>query len=71
MTTTPNNLVGRTIKSVRMQTPEEMEALDWYTPAVILELDDGTQLFPSKDYEGNNGGALFGKGTDGSDFTIA
>ena len=41
-------------------------------PVYVLELDNGCQIFPSCDYEGNGGGALFGfdnKANKG--FTIA
>jgi len=41
-------------------------------PVYVLELDNGCQIFPSCDYEGNGGGALFGhNGKTNKDFTIA
>lgn len=60
-------LVGRTIKAVRYTTQKECEGLDWGASAIVLELDDGTLLFPSSDDEGNSAGALFGQGADGSE----
>lgn len=52
-------LVGRTIKSVRYMTDEEKESFGWYRSAVVLVLDNGIMLVPSRDDEGNDAGALF------------
>jgi len=59
-----SSLIGRTIKNIRPMTADEAEREDWTfrrngAPAVI-ELDDGTLLYPSRDDEGNGPGALFG-----------
>ena len=41
-------------------------------PVYVLELDNGCQIFPSCDYEGNGGGALFGHDSKTNKaFTIA
>jgi hypothetical protein len=63
-------LVGKTIKSVRYLTREEYLNLGWHSSPVVLELEDGTLLFPSSDDEGNGAGALFGQGADGSELTF-
>jgi hypothetical protein len=46
-------------------TEEELAAEDWMATAgyvpVVLELDDGGLLYPSRDPEGNGPGALFGR----------
>lgn len=52
-------LIGRTIKSIRYLTRQEMDNLAWYSSAIVIELSDGTLLWPSADDEGNNAGALF------------
>lgn len=52
-------LVGRKIKSVRYLSAEEAENLGWYSRSVVIELDNGTLIWPSSDDEGNNAGALF------------
>lgn len=52
-------LVGRTIKEVRYLTEQEREDLGWYSRPIALRLDDGTWLWPSRDDEGNDAGALF------------
>ena len=52
-------LVGRTTKRIRYLSDKEVEELGWYNSAVVLELDDGTAIWPSKDDEGNDAGALF------------
>jgi len=49
-------------------TEEELAAEDWmalagYVP-VVLELDDGSLLYPSSDPKGNRPGALFGRTAD-------
>lgn len=52
-------LVGKTITAVRYLTEEEREDLCWHDRAVVITLNDGTVLFPSRDDEGNGAGALF------------
>jgi hypothetical protein len=64
------HLVGRTIKSVRYMTFEEVEALGWSQRALVMELDNGTLIFPSADDEGNGAGALFGSDTGGEELTF-
>jgi hypothetical protein len=57
------HLVGRTITKVRPMTSEELAAVDWSgrfgEMPVVIELDDGTAVIPSRDFEGNGPGALF------------
>jgi len=64
-----NALVGRTIVGARYLSKGEMQALGWTQSVLVMELDDGTLLFPSMDDEGNNGGALFGQAKSG-EFTL-
>ena len=52
-------LVGKTIKSVRYMTNEEMEDFMWYKKAIIIDFTDGHWIIPQSDDEGNNGGALY------------
>lgn len=52
-------LVGRLIKSVRYLTPQEVEGLGWQVSTAVLELDDGTLIYPSQDDEGNDAGTFF------------
>ena len=52
-------LVGRTITAVRYMSSEEMDELGWYRSGIVLTLDNGLSLFPSRDDEGNDAGALF------------
>jgi hypothetical protein len=52
-------LVGKTIKSVRYMTDEEMEDFMWYRKPVIIDFTDGSWIIPQSDDEGNNGGALY------------
>lgn len=52
-------LKGRKIVDVRYLSKEEAEGLDWLHRPVVIVLDDGNQIFPSSDDEGNNAGSLF------------
>jgi hypothetical protein len=52
-------LEGKKILAVRYMTDDEREQLGWYCRSVCILLDDGTWIYPSRDDEGNDGGALF------------
>ena len=54
-----DKLAGRKIVKVRLMKKEEAEDLGWYSRSVVLHLDDGNLLYPSRDDEGNDAGALF------------
>jgi hypothetical protein len=52
-------LVGRKIVNVMYMDNESSEEMGWDgRRGVVIELDDGTQLFPMQDDEGNGPGAL-------------
>lgn len=51
-------LVGRKIIAVRYMTAAEQQHVGWHRSPVVLQLDDGTLLFPQSDDEGNDAGAL-------------
>ena len=55
-------LVGAKIINVRRMTKGELNAHYWHSanPVYVLELDNGTAIYPSRDFEGNDGGVLFG-----------
>lgn len=61
------DLAGRKIIKIRKLTKSELKKEYWQDanhPAMCIVLDDGTKLYPSRDYEGNGPGVLFGsKGT--------
>jgi len=67
---------GAKIVKIRSMTDAEYSREYWdndpNNPVYVLELDNGNILFPSRDYEGNGGGALFGhdRMTD-EGFTVA
>jgi hypothetical protein len=52
-------LLGKTITHVGYMTDDEQSAFGWSAKAVVIQLNDGTTLFPSSDDEGNGAGALF------------
>lgn len=54
-----NMLVGRTIKSMRRLTNEEMNTLGWTQRPMVLFLDDGSFILPQRDDEANDGGVLY------------
>lgn len=52
-------LTGRTIKRVRYMTQREADHFGWYSRSVVIELDSGLLLWPSRDDEGNDAGSIF------------
>lgn len=52
-------LVGRKIVDVKYMSKQDMDTLGWDDRAVLLVLDDGNVIWPSRDDEGNGAGALF------------
>jgi hypothetical protein len=52
-------LSGRTIVQIRYLDEEECQAMAIHHTPIVLQLDDGTLLWPMADSEGNDGGALF------------
>lgn len=65
-----DHLLNKKIVAVRYMTHAEMAKIGWYCRCVVFQLDDGTIIFPSRDDEGNDAGALFGQGTDGESLTF-
>lgn len=57
-------LVGKKIKSIRYMSDEEQEDIGWYSKAAVIELDNGTIMYPSQDDEGNDAGAIFYQSKD-------
>lgn len=52
-------LIGKKIVGIRYQNEKEMEEEYWTNPAIVIELDDGSLLYPSQDEEGNGPGEIF------------
>ena len=67
-----SHLVGRVITSVRMMSSKEaLEVYGWDYQPVVITLDNGTELIPQSDDEGNNAGALcIEKRSTGQSFLI-
>ncbi len=61
-------MIGQTIKAIRPQTDAERDDEYWEDPAVVIELDNGVLIYPSRDSEGNGPGTLFVK--DGEETTL-
>ena len=51
-------LVGRTIAAVRYMTEEEAADSDFDSSPIVIIFDDGSYIFPMRDDEGNDAGAL-------------
>ena len=64
------HLQGLRIARVRYLTEAETTALGWHKRPLVLVLDNGTLVFPSKDDEGNDGGAMFGQTAKGEELTF-
>lgn len=66
--------LGLSIKDVRPMTAAEKAGegweAEWLDAAVVLELSDGSLIYPSRDPEGNGPGSLFGRTADGEPITI-
>ena len=52
-------LLGRKIEKIEWMTDKEADDLDWHSRPICLLLDNGTWIYPQRDDEGNDGGALF------------
>jgi hypothetical protein len=52
-------LKGRTVKAVRYMSEEEAQEMMLDSRPVAIFFDDGSFVFPMRDDEGNDGGALF------------
>tara|TARA_R100000700_G_C3170699_1_gene145307 strand:- start:1678 stop:2199 length:522 start_codon:yes stop_codon:yes gene_type:complete len=51
-------LLGRKISSIKYMSTEEAVDFGWYKRPMVIVLDDGTEIYPQMDEEGNDGGAL-------------
>lgn len=63
-------LRGRRIVDIRVMSKDELDENGWddFVPMpMVIQLDDGTLLYPSCDGEGNGPGVLFFKMFAGSD----
>lgn len=58
-------LKGRTITDVFYMSQEEADELGWQGRGIVLVLDDGSQVIPQTDDEGNDAGALSWANPDG------
>ncbi len=63
-------LQGKRVIEVRYLTSEEARAMDWYSRCLVILFDDGSYIFPSRDDEGNDAGALFGTSAEGEEWTF-
>jgi len=53
------DLIHKTIVSVRYMTDQEKQAFGWTKKSLVIQLNDGTVLFASRDEEGNDAGTFF------------
>jgi len=53
------HLKGKVIAEVRYLTKEETNFMGWYNAPLVILFTDGSYIFPSRDDEGNDAGALF------------
>lgn len=63
---------GLKIVKVRKMTKKEYNDNAWsdHHQVVVIELEDGSKLFPSCDEEGNGGGVFFGEDKEGEAFGL-
>jgi len=60
-------LAGKRIVGARYMTEEEVKAMGWGQSVLVIQLDDGSILYPSMDDEGNDGGSMFGQTKGGEE----
>lgn len=65
-----DTLTGKRVEAVRYLSAEECQALGWHEAPLVIEFEDGTWLFPSRDDEGNGAGTLFGQTPDRKELTF-
>ena len=53
-----DKLLGKKIVKVEYFTYKEAEECMWYCRPLCFQLDDGTWVYPMRDDEGNDGGAM-------------
>lgn len=63
-------ILKRKIVEVRYMTDEECNRLLWNHTGVVLVLDNGTTVYPARDAEGNDAGALHGVSKSGEEFVL-
>ena len=51
-------LVGRKIVKIEWMDNKEAEECGWYSRPICMLLDSGVWIYPMRDDEGNDGGAL-------------
>tara|TARA_R110002020_G_scaffold227539_14_gene438203 strand:+ start:808 stop:1050 length:243 start_codon:yes stop_codon:yes gene_type:complete len=56
--TAKDMLLGKKIVKVEYMTVKETDNLMWDYQPICFQLDDGNWVFPMRDDEGNDGGAL-------------
>lgn len=63
-------LLNKKITSVKYMSSNEADEFGWDKRPIIITLDDGTEIYPQTDEEGNNGGALalYNHDKDGQSF---
>lgn len=68
-----DGVVGQKIAAVRNMTAQEAESEGWDPRQlpVVIQLANGTLLYPSRDEEGNGPGVVFGREANGSTFWLS
>jgi len=51
-------MLGKRIDRIEYMSVDEAREFGWHKRPIIIILDDGTELYPQMDDEGNDGGAL-------------
>lgn len=63
-------LIGKTVRSVRAMTKQEVDLEGWYRGTTVIEFTDGTKIYASQDEEGNGPGTIFGEDNKGAQFYV-
>lgn len=57
-----SRLLGQSVAMVRYLTKDEAATMGWDNRPLVIQFEDGSVIFPSRDDEGNGAGTLFGCG---------
>ena len=64
------HLVGKRVVDVRYLSISESREFRWHCRPLVLQFDDGSVVFPSRDDGGHDGGALLGQSRDREPLTF-
>lgn len=65
-----DNIIGHKVVQIRKMTQAEQDKEGWNSSTIVIVLSNGVRLYASSDEEGNDAGAMFGRGKLGNTFIL-